>query len=86
MRGDFVLRFLHRLRPGAEVVSDLVGREVFRRQPRARFEADNLDACLGKRQDSDAAGGAHPDHDDIGLLEVVAFQVSPVGKPLRPLS
>ena len=30
MRGDFALGFLHRLRPRAEVVAKLVGREVFR--------------------------------------------------------
>ena len=70
MRRHFLLRLLHRLRPVAHVVANLIGREVAARQPRAGLEADHVDAGLRERQHRDAAGGAEADHDDVGGLEL----------------
>ena len=69
MRRHFLLRLLHRHRPVAHVVADLVGREVALGEPRAGFEADDVDARLRERQHGDAAGGAEADDDDVGVFE-----------------
>ena len=65
----FQVGLLHRHRPAAHVVADLVGREVAPREPRARFEPDHVDAGARQRQRGDAADGAHPDDDDVGFRE-----------------
>ena len=72
-RRDFVLRLLHRHRPVADVVAELVGREVALGQPGAGLEADHVDAGLRERQHGDAAGGAETDDDDVGVLSLVAM-------------
>ena len=54
------------MRPVADVVAQLVGREVAASEPRAGFEADHLEARLRERQHRHAAGGAEADDDDVG--------------------
>ena len=48
MRGHFAVALLNGLRPVADVVADLVRREVAARQPGAGLEPDDIDAC-GRR-------------------------------------
>ena len=67
---DFAVRLLRRLRPAAEIVAQLVGREVARGEPGARLEPDHLEPGARQRQRGDAADRAEPDDDDIGLLKV----------------
>src|SRR5262252_2086421 len=70
MSRNLAVRFLGGLRPAAEVVTQLVGREIPRREPGAGLEADHLKPRPCQRQGSDAADGAKPDDNDIGLLKV----------------
>jgi len=67
---DLAVRLLRRLRPAAEIVAQLVGGEIARREPGARFEPDHLEPCARERQRGDAADRAEPDDDDVGLLKV----------------
>ena len=70
VRRNLAIGLLHRLRPAAEVVAQLVGREVRRRQPRARFESDDVEPGLCERQRRHAAGGAEPHDDDVGAAKL----------------
>ena len=70
VRRHFAVRFLHRLRPCAIVVSQFVWREILRREPRAGLEADHLESRLRKRQSRHAARGTHADDDDVGGFQV----------------
>src|SRR5262245_14464320 len=69
MRGDFLVRLLSCLRPTAIVVSQLVGREITFGQPRAGFEADDIESSLGERKRGNASNRAKTHDDDIGLLQ-----------------
>ena len=69
LRRNLVLRLLHRLRPVADVVAQLVGREVVLRQPRARFKGNHLEAGLRDGQRGDASSGAQADDDDFGVFK-----------------
>jgi hypothetical protein len=55
MRRDFAVGLLGGLRPAAEIVAQLVGREIARREPGAGFEADHLEPGARERQRGDAA-------------------------------
>ena len=70
MGGDLAVGLLRRLRPAAEIVAQLVGREIARRQPGAGLDADHVEARARERQRGDAADRAQPDDDDVGLLKV----------------
>ena len=64
MRGHFTIALLDSLRPVAHVVANFVGGEIATRQPRARFEADDVDSGFGDWQRGDTTGCAQPnDHD-----------------------
>ena len=70
MGWHFAVRLLHRLGPGAIVVSKLVGHEVLRREPRARLESDDVETGLRERKHGHAASGAHANDHHIGRFEV----------------
>ena len=70
MRGNLAIRLLDRVRPAAEVVAQLVGRVVRRRQPGTRLEPDDVDARLRERQRGHAARRAEADDDDAGPGEL----------------
>ncbi len=70
MGRDLAVRLLRRLRPAAEIVAQLVGGEIARREPGAGLEPDHLEPCARERQRGDAADRAEPDDDDVGLLKV----------------
>ena len=69
MRRNFVLCLLHGLRPGAEIVPQLIGREIFRGKPAAGFESDHIETGLRERQHGDAAGRAETDHHDVSFFQ-----------------
>ena len=77
MRRHFPVRLLHRLRPRAVVVSQLVRREILRGEPRAGLEADHLESRLRERQRRHAARGAHADDDDVGRFQVSGHDCAP---------
>ena len=70
VRRHFAVRLLHGLRPRAIVVPQLVGREIFRREPCAGLEADHLEARLRERKRGHASGRAHADDDDVRRFQV----------------
>ena len=70
MGGDLAVGLLRRLRPAAEIVAQLVGREIARRQPGAGLDADHVEARARERERGDAADRAEPDDDDVGFLKV----------------
>src|SRR5262249_447693 len=63
MGWNLAVRLLRRLRPAAEIVAQLVGREVARREPAAGLEPDYLEPRARERQRGDAADRAEPDDD-----------------------
>ncbi len=69
MGRHLLLRLLHRLRPVADVVADFIRREVALGEPRARLEADHIEARQRQRQHRHAAGRAQADDDDVGVLQ-----------------
>ena len=69
MRRHFLLRLLHRHRPVAHVVAQLIGREIFLGQPRARFETNDVDAGLREGEHRDPARGAEANDDDVCVFE-----------------
>src|SRR5215470_15505510 len=69
MGWDLAVGLLCRLRPAAEVVAQLVGCEVARREPGAGFEAYPFEACTCERQRGDAADRAEAHDDDVRLLK-----------------
>ena len=86
VRWNFVLRLLHRLRPGAEIVPNFVRGEILRLQPGAGLEADDIDASLSKRQHRHSASSAQSNHDNIGLLQrrhVLLFYPVPTFENMR---
>src|SRR5439155_23925926 len=66
---DLLVRFLHRLRPAAIVVSQFVRRKITPRQPRARFEPDHLEPGLRERQRGDPSNCTKTDDDDVGVFQ-----------------
>src|SRR5438876_9406631 len=81
MGRNLLVRLLHRLRPGAVIVSQLVWSEVSGREPRARLETDHLEPRLREGERRHAADCAEADDDDIGLL-----QINGHGSSLPPIS
>ena len=77
MSRHFAVRLLHRLRPCAVVVPELVGRKIFRGEPCTGFESNHLEARPRERKRGHAAGGTHADDDDVG-----GFQISGHRLPL----
>ena len=65
----FAVGLVHRHRPIAEVVAELVGGEVATREPGSRLEPDDLDPRLRQRQHGDASRHPEADHDDIGVFQ-----------------
>ena len=70
VRRHLAIALLHRHRPVAHVVADLVGCEVLAGEPGAGLEAYHAQASLGQRQHGDAAGGAEPDHHHIRSRQI----------------
>jgi hypothetical protein len=69
LRGDLVLRFLHGLRPVADVVTQLVWREISPGQPGSGFKSDDVDTGLRDWQRSNTAGSAKADDDNVGVFQ-----------------
>jgi len=70
MRRNLAVCLLRRLRPAAEIVAQLVRREIARSEPGAGLEANNVKARARERQRGDAADSAESDDNDVGFLKV----------------
>src|SRR6266550_2927169 len=64
------VRLLRRLRPTAKIIAQLIGREITRREPRSRLEADDFEAGPRERKRSHAADRSETDDDDVRLFKV----------------
>ena len=73
---DLSVGLLHRLRPPAEVVAQLVWREVVHPEPRTGLEADDVEPRLRERQRGDTTRGAETDDDHVSGLEVNGHRAS----------
>ena len=70
MRRHFTIRFLDRLRPSTDVVPQLVGSEVVRVEPPARFETNDAQTSPGERKCGNTPDCAETNNDDVGLRQV----------------
>ena len=65
----FVIGLLHRLRPAADVVSQLVWSEIRGSEPGPGLETDHVESGSRERESGHAAHSAEADDDDVGFLQ-----------------
>ena len=70
MRGYLGVGLLHRLRPAAKIIAQLVRRKIARGQPVARFETYDIQPRACERQHRRATDGAQTHDHDIRALEI----------------
>src|SRR5215510_11200217 len=69
MRWNLLVRLLGGLWPPAIVVPQFVRSEVALREPGARLESDDVEACLSERERGNTPDGSQTDDHDISLFQ-----------------